>query len=403
MVPGMTARGLDYEAMRRLVAGERLPAALVDLDAFDRNADQLARLAPRSRIRIAAKSLRVPDLISRVLKRGAPFQGLMCQSAEEAAFLCSQGFDDLLIAYPTLLPSDVKLLGDLHASGKTVALIADSTEGVAMLGRAMNGSRRPFPVVLEMDVSPSILGFRLGARRSPVRDEARLLNLAREVRKFPGLIFKGLMVYEAFVAGVGDRNPFKKKLNPIVGLLRRASSRSIARRRKGLAELLALEGFPCELFNGGGTASLSFAAGEPWLTELTAGSAFLCPQLFDYYSNVRLEPACFFALQAVRTPELGVVTCLGGGYMASGEPGWDRVPRPWLPAGAELFASEACGEVQTPVRLPPGCSVAPGDPVFFRHAKAGELAEHFNEYLLVSDGRIVRRSKTYRGFGRSFY
>src|SRR5207247_870253 len=125
---------------------------------------------------------------------------------------------------------------------------------------------------------------------------------------------------------------------------------------------------------GGGTASLSFAKDEPWLTELTAGSAFLCPHLFDGYSNVELEPACFFALQAVRRPEPGIVTCQGGGYAASGEAGASRLPKPWLPK-AELLKPEGAGEVQTPVRLTNGADVRLGDPVFFRHAKGGELAE----------------------------
>jgi D-serine deaminase-like pyridoxal phosphate-dependent protein len=41
--------------------------------------------------------------------------------------------------------------------------------------------------------------------------------------------------------------------------------------------------------------------------------------------------------------------------------------------------------------------------MLFRHAKAGELAERFNEYLLVSGGRIVSRAKTYRGLGDCFF
>ena len=43
-----------------------------------------------------------------------------------------------------------------------------------------------------------------------------------------------------------------------------------------------------------------------------------------------------------------------------------------------------------------------GDPVFFRHAKAGELAEHVTEYLLVRGDRIEDRAPTYRGLGRCY-
>ena len=37
-----------------------------------------------------------------------------------------------------------------------------------------------------------------------------------------------------------------------------------------------------------------------------------------------------------------------------------------------------------------------------RHAKAGELCEHFNELLLVSKGEIVETVVTYRGEGQRF-
>jgi D-serine deaminase-like pyridoxal phosphate-dependent protein len=63
---------------------------------------------------------------------------------------------------------------------------------------------------------------------------------------------------------------------------------------------------------------------------------------------------------------------------------------------------EGAGEVQTPVVLPEGVKVALGDPIFFRHAKAGELAEHFDHYLLVRGDAVVEVVPTYRGLGRCF-
>ncbi|MEO5971368.1 MAG: amino acid deaminase/aldolase, partial [Bdellovibrionia bacterium] len=73
------------------------------------------------------------------------------------------------------------------------------------------------------------------------------------------------------------------------------------------------------------------------------------------------------------------------------------------PEGVELTATEGCGEVQTPLKFPSGVKINLGDPVLFRHAKAGELAERFNEYLLVSNGKLINRAKTYRGFGQCFF
>ncbi|MGZ3443591.1 MAG: amino acid deaminase/aldolase, partial [Polyangia bacterium] len=108
------------------------------------------------------------------------------------------------------------------------------------------------------------------------------------------------------------------------------------------------------------------------------------------------------ALQVTRRPAARIVTCHGGGWVASGAAGADRLPAPVFPAGSRLLPLEGAGEVQTPVALPSGAEVALGDPIFFRPAKSGELAEHFDEYLLVRGDRIEARARTYRGLGRRF-
>ena len=78
------------------------------------------------------------------------------------------------------------------------------------------------------------------------------------------------------------------------------------------------------------------------------------------------------------------------------------MPRPVMPAGLALLAWEGAGEVQTPLRVPVGIALEPGDPVVFRHAKAGELAERFATYHLVREGRVVESVPTYRGEGGCF-
>jgi D-serine deaminase-like pyridoxal phosphate-dependent protein len=283
--------------------------------------------------------------------------------------------------------------------------MVDGAEGVRRVGARMKGLKNPFPVAIDVDVSVRLFGGKLhiGVKRSPVRTVADVVALAGEIAKQPGLRLGGVMGYEAQVAGLGDRNPFKKMMNPIYGLVRRHSVRKVSALRREIAEALVAKGMRPGIFNGGGTGSLTYAIHEPWLTELTAGSGFVCSHLFDYFSNFRLEPAAFFALQASRASDPGMVTCLGGGYVASGEPGWDKVPVPHLPEGAKLVQAEGCGEVQTPVVLAPGTKVEIGGPVLFRHAKAGELAERFTEYLLVSGGKVVERAPTYRGLEACFF
>ena len=54
-------------AVRALPEPPATPIAVVDLDAFDANADDLARRAGGTPVRVASKSLRVPALIGRAL------------------------------------------------------------------------------------------------------------------------------------------------------------------------------------------------------------------------------------------------------------------------------------------------------------------------------------------------
>jgi D-serine deaminase-like pyridoxal phosphate-dependent protein len=138
------------------------------------------------------------------------------------------------------------------------------------------------------------------------------------------------------------------------------------------------------------------------VTELTAGSGLFAPTLFDRYSAFTLLPAAMFALPVVRRPGPRTVTLLGGGYHASGAAGRDRLPEPHLPPGLRLDPQEGAGEVQTPVTGESAASLRVGDNVYLRHAKAGELCEHFETLHLVAGGEIVDEVPTYRGEGRCF-
>ncbi len=93
---------------------------------------------------------------------------------------------------------------------------------------------------------------------------------------------------------------------------------------------------------------------------------------------------------------------LGGGWVASGPAGRDRLPVPWLPAGLRLDGLEGAGEVQTPLRGSAADNLAVGDRVWFRHAKAGELCEHVNTLHVVEGDTLTGSVETYRGEGKAF-
>jgi D-serine deaminase-like pyridoxal phosphate-dependent protein len=249
------------------------------------------------------------------------------------------------------------------------------------------------PVAIDLDLSLPLLGQHLGVRRSPIRDPAAALALARHIQARPGTVLRGLLAYEAQVAGIPDRVRGGALLDPIRGLIKRRSIPLARQRRAALLDALG----PLPVVNGGGTGSLRSTGLDPSVSEVTAGSGFLCPHLFDGYEGLPLRPAAFFALSVCRRSDPGFVTCQGGGYPASGPGGADRSPLPWLPPGLRPLDLEGFGEVQTPLDTR-ACPVELelGDPVLCRHAKAGELADRFDELLLVRGERIVQRAPTLR-------
>jgi D-serine deaminase-like pyridoxal phosphate-dependent protein len=397
----------------RAIASERLPCAVLDVGAFDRNLDRMRAIA-RSHglpVRLATKSVRAPALLARCRARGGDdLRGLLCFAVAEAEMLADRGHDDLFVAYPPSLRAghDLARAAALAARGVSMVLAVDSPEAIEAAASAAQRAGATLALALCIDMSLELAGGRvhLGVRRSPLREPSEIVALAGRVADTRGTRFAGLLCYEAQVAGLPDRNPFARAENPIKQLVRSRSVPNVASRRRGIVEALRDAGLPAAIVNGGGTGSLDSSTRESGVTEVSAGSGLFKPLLFDYFhdAHVRaLEPSLFFALEVTRLPAPGWATVSGGGYVASGSAGPDKLPRPVFPLGLALDAQEGAGEVQTPLRLARGTALRLGDAVLFRHAKAGELCERFAEIVVVEGERIIERVPTYRGLGGCFF
>ena len=394
---------MNHAQFKTALAGARLPAAFVDLDALDANLADLRRRAGHLPIRLVTKSVRSVAILRRALASGAPFRGLMCYSPAEAAWLASQGFDDLLVAYPSVEPDDLRAVAAQVRAGRTIALMVDGAEQVRRIAAVARIEGVVQPLAIDLDMSSDFPGLHFGVHRSPVKDVAAALALAAEIARHPSLRLDGLMGYESQIAGLMDEVPGQALKNAVIRLLKRRSIPEINERRRAVVAALKEAGHALRLVNGGGTGSFESTRADASVTELAAGSGLYVPTLFDHYRAFRGRPAAGFAVAVTRTPAPGIVTCAGGGYPASGPGGVDRLPRPWLPEGCTLVGTEGAGEVQTPVRVPAGVALAVGDPLLFRHAKAGELCERFNELLLIQGGAVVDTVATYRGDGKCFF
>lgn len=380
-----------------------LPLAYVDLDRFDRNVQDILRRAGAMPICVATKSIRCLPLIRRILDASPQFHSLMCYSVREAAWLAREGLDNLLVAYPVwsqVRPSGV--IEQLRA-GKRVTLMIDCHEHVEFLEGVGAEAGVTLPLCLDIDMSAHYPGLHFGVRRSGITTPAQALKVWEAIRQSPHLRLDGVMGYEAQIAGLQDNVPGQRPKNALIRLLKRRSVREVAARRAAIVEALRAHGADLRFVNGGGTGSIESTIREDGVvTEVTAGSGFYCPTLFDHYGNFKHQPAAGFALEITRQPVETVFTCHGGGYIASGPAGPDRLPRPHLPAGARLLPLEGAGEVQTPVAYRGPEQLAIGDPVFFRHSKAGELCERFTRLHLIADGRVADTVHTYRGEGQCF-
>lgn len=398
----------NYQQLKTVLKNESLPAMVVDLDCLDHNIGLIAEKVKKAnqKIRIATKSIRVPFLIDYILQKGGEsFEGLMCFSVAEAEYLFNQGFNNLLIAYPTVSKSELEQFLNLMDRNANVVLMVDCVEHILKIEqcRNSNNATQKAQVCIDVDMSIRAFGQHLGVFRSPVNNLESFEKLFTTIQKSEFTMLAGIMGYEAQVAGLGDQNPFAPLLNPIKSLIRKQSIKAVRKRRKEIVDFLKKNKVDVPIINGGGSGSLSSTLAETWLNEVTAGSGFLQSHLFDYYSDNQNVPAFAFALEITRFAKPYIATCKSGGFVASGDPASDKWPVPFLPDGIKMIKNEGFGEVQTPVLLPDDKTLELGDPVLFRPAKAGEIAERFNSYLIIRKGEIIDRVPTYRGLGKAFY
>jgi D-serine deaminase-like pyridoxal phosphate-dependent protein len=395
----------SHERYERVFAEVEAPFAFVDLEAMWANAEEMLGRAGGKPIRVASKSIRCRALLEAILARDLRFQGLMTFTLPETLWLAEQGFENLLLAYPTAdagALEELALRSAAHPEGAPIVMV-DCVEHLEMIESVLGTGAAPLRVCIDVDASWWWLGGRVkvGPKRSPIHTVEQAVALAREIEKRPQIELDALMAYEGQIAGVGDKPPGQWRRGAAIRFMQKRSAEELAQRRKAIVSALG-EFVELEIVNGGGTGSLDLTAAEDAITEVTAGSGFYAPALFDHYSRFRLTPAAGFALPIVRKPSSGTATALGGGYLASGSGDATRLPSPWLPEGLELDGDEGAGEVQTPLLGPAAAGLEVGDRAYFRHAKAGELCERFDTLYLVEGEAIVDEVPTYRGEGKTF-
>lgn len=377
------------------------PVMVVDLDAFDRNADDLVRRAAGKPIRVASKSVRVPALLRRALAKPG-FHGVLAFTLREALWLLEQGVsDDIVVAYPTVDRAALTDLVSSPSAAAAITLMVDDVAHLEQVAAVRHSTAVPVRVAIDVDAGLRVGGQHVGPKRSPLYDASAVVRLARTIVAKPGLRLVGVMTYEGQIAGLPDVVPTQRAKSLIVRRLKSASLTQLEVRRGEVAAALQ-DVVELEFWNAGGSGSVDTTTLDPVVTEIAAGSGLLVPGLFDHYQAFTPRPAAFFGVPVTRRPSEQVVTVHGGGFVASGASGRDRLPIPWAPSGLHLTALEGAGEVQTPLTGPGAARLRIGDLVWFRHAKSGELFEHANDVHLLEGDVFVDQVPTYRGCGLAF-
>lgn len=382
-----------FDRLLSATADVGAPLAIVDEPALWANADDLVRRAGGVPVRVASKSVRVRSIVEGTLARDG-FAGVMSYSLDESVWLADLGVDDLLLAYPTASASGVHDLVTDEKRLAAITLMVDSPESLDLLDRLAGRDHPPIGVCLDVDASLKLGPVHLGVRRSPVHSAEEAATLARAVADRPDFELRGVMFYDAQIAGLPDSSP-------AVRLIKKRSAAELLERRSTVVAAVR-EHADLRIVNAGGTGSLEVTGADPVITELTAGSGLFSPGLFDGYDAFESRPAAYFALDVVRKPTEDVATLFSGGYIASGPAQKNRLPKPAWPEGLSLLGAEGAGEVQTPVKGRAARDLRLGDRVLMRHAKAGELCERFDTVTIVAADGGIETVPTYRGEGKNF-
>ena len=378
-----------------------LPAAMVDLDALDHNANTLvAALGDRRvQVRLVTSALRSTGLLRHLFTTGPrALQGIHCSSVAEAALLAELGFDDLLIGVPPTRPHDAAQVAELVASGRHIIVLVDDLAHGQLLSAAALAAEVEVPVCIDIDASwQPVAEVVLGARRSPIHDSELARALAGKLRELGGLTVSGVMTWESGTAAIRPGAQWWAPA-PLRPAMRRRSAAAAADKRGAVVAALREDGHPISIVNGGSTGTLDLAVGDPTLTEISVGGGFLAPSRCDGL-GLDLRPALHFALPVVRRPDPERVACAGGGWLGLLD-GHALSPRVVWPRSLRPIPGGGWGETYSMLQAADGeAGLRVGDPVICQPGQVAPVMERFTEVLLHRGVETVEWAPTYRGLG----
>ena len=241
------------------------PALLIDLAAFERNIERLARAVAGTGVRLRphAKTHKCPVIGLRQIAAGAV--GVCCQKVGEAEAMVYGGVPNVLVSNQVVGASKLVRLAALAKQAR-VSVCVDDARQVSDLDAAATAFGVRLPVLVEINV---------GMDRCGVESGEPALVLAKQIAAAPGLRFTGLQAYQGSAQHVREYEKRKIAIDTAVEKVRQT------------IELLKRNGLPCELVTGAGTGTYHFEAASGVYNELQAGSYIFMDA--DYAKNLSAE------------------------------------------------------------------------------------------------------------------
>ena len=330
------------------------PALVLDLDALEANLDLMAALAGRAGVKLRphAKTHKSPVIARLQAERGAV--GQCVQKVGEAEVLVWGGVRDVLVSNEVVDPRKLARFAALSRIA-TVALCADSIEGVDRIAAAAATAGLRLTVLVEIDV---------GSGRCGVLPGPGAIALARRIDASPHLAFGGLQAYHGLAQH--QRQPEQ----------RRASIATAAEATAAVVADLERAGLACPIVGGAGTGTFAHEAASGVYTELQVGSyAFMDA---DYARNDEAPPfrqALFVLATAISTrPGLAV---LDAGHKAVAID--SGLPLVWERAGATCVGAS---DEHMNVSLAPGAeAIRLGERVLLVPGHCDPTVDRFDWYV----------------------
>ena len=227
------------------------PALLIDLDAFEKNVEVMARFIKDHGIRhrAHAKTHKSIDIALYQIEHGGAC-GICCQKVSEAEALVAAGITDVLVSNQVVSGRQIDRLAQMATQARVIVCV-DDADNIRDLSAAAVEYHVQLECLVEMDCGGGRCGVNWGR---PVVD------LALEIGASEGLSFSGLQAYQGSAQHLHEF------------AARRANIETAIEQVAATLKMLESEGLECRIVGGAGTGTYYFEGTSEVYNEIQCGS-----------------------------------------------------------------------------------------------------------------------------------